>query len=76
MSESAAQAKTTASESGSKAKFSRKTLKALFRKKRKKLLIENKEFAKTYFDGKSKRSAARKLAFRKRHQAKAAGKEA
>lgn len=48
-----------------KAKLSRRTIRTLARKKRKLKLQTNPEAAKTYFDAKSKRSTARKAAFRK-----------
>lgn len=50
--------------------YSRKTLKAMWRKKYKEKIRTNPEFAKTIFEGKSKRSADRKLAYRKRHSGK------
>ena len=50
---------------------SRRTLRTLGRKKRTLRLRTDKEFAKNYFDGKSKRSNAKKVAFRKRHAKKA-----
>jgi hypothetical protein len=51
---------------------SRKTLKKEGRKKRTLKLRTDKEFAKTYFEARSKRSEAKKTAFRKRHSAKKA----
>lgn len=48
--------------------YSRKTLRKKGREKRKQRLQQDQEFAKAYFEGKSKRSDARKLAFRKRHK--------
>ena len=49
---------------------SRKTLRAAGRKKRKLKLNTDKEFAKVYFDAKSKRSTDRKAAFRKKKKGK------
>jgi hypothetical protein len=49
-----------------KAKLGRATKRALGRKKRKVKLQENKEFAKTFFEAKSKRSNDKKAAFRKK----------
>jgi hypothetical protein len=54
------------------AKFSRKTIRAKARNKRKLKLKTDKEFAKTYFAAKSKRSTDRKSAFRKKKKGKAA----
>lgn len=48
-----------------KSKLSRATLRALGRKKRKAKLNASKEVAKAHFDAKSKRSAEKKVAFRK-----------
>lgn len=48
-------------------KMSRKTLRDAGRVKRQKRLAEDTEFRAAWFDGKSKRSAAKKAAFRKRH---------
>ncbi|MBN20557.1 MAG: hypothetical protein CL678_04645 [Bdellovibrionaceae bacterium] len=53
-----------------KSKFSRKTLKKLFRKALSKKIHEDRDFAKTFFEEKSKRSTERKVAYRRRHVAK------
>lgn len=53
-----------------KSPLSRKTLKAQGRKKRKLRLQTDTAFAKTYFEGRSKRSSEKKLAYRKRHAKK------
>jgi len=50
--------------------LTKRLLKKIGRKKRAKRLQDDKEFAKSYFDQKSKNSIARKLAFRRRHSAK------
>ena len=50
--------------------FSRRTLRTMGRKKRNERIQKDKEFAKTYFEAKSKRSADKKSAFRKRHAKK------
>ena len=57
---------TTATATPSKAKLSRATLRAQGRKKRKAKLAPDKEFAKTFFAAKSKRSNDKKAAFRKK----------
>jgi hypothetical protein len=57
---------TTATATTPKAKLSRATLRSQGRKKRKLKLQADKEFAKTYFAGKSKRSNDKKAAFRKK----------
>ena len=49
---------------------SRKTLKAKGRKARKAKLATDKEFAKTYFGAKSKRSQDKKAGFRKKKKGK------
>lgn len=49
---------------------SRKTLKALGRKKRKLKLQTDAEFAKAFFEAKSKRSTDKKSAFRKKKKGK------
>lgn len=49
-----------------KAKLGRATLRALGRKKRKAKLQADKEFAKTFFEAKSKRNTEKKAAFRKK----------
>jgi hypothetical protein len=53
-----------------KAKLSRKTKKALGRKKRATKLKTDKEFAKAHFAAKSKRSIEKKAAFRKKKKGK------
>lgn len=53
-----------------KAKLSRKTLKAAYRKKKAAKILADKEFAKTFFENRSKRSNDKKSAFRKRHAKK------
>jgi len=55
-----------------KANLSRRTLRDAARAKKRLLLAKDKEFAKGYFDAKSKRSAQKKVAFRKRHTTKGA----
>ena len=50
--------------------YSRKTLKAIGRKKRALKLRSDKEFAKTYFDAKSKRAIDKKSTFRKKKKSK------
>jgi len=54
---------TTQTTTTPKSKLGRATLRALGRKKRTAKLQENKEFAKTYFEAKSKRSNDKKAAF-------------
>jgi hypothetical protein len=49
-----------------KPNYSRKTLRALGRKKRNLKLAQDKEFAKTFFEAKSKRNTDKKVAFRKK----------
>jgi hypothetical protein len=61
---------TTQATTTPKSKLGRATLRALGRKKRKAKLQENKEFAKTYFEAKSKRSNDKKAAFRKKKSKK------
>ncbi len=56
----------TATATTPKAKLSRATLRTQGRKKRKLKLATDKEFAKTYFAAKSKRSTDKKSAFRKK----------
>ena len=51
---------------------SRRTIKALGRAKRVARLKTDKEFAKTYFEAKSKRSTDKKSAFRKKKKGKKA----
>ncbi len=58
----------TATQTASKP--SRKTLRALGRKKRQQKLKTDKEFAKTFFAAKSKRSTEKKSAFRKKKSKK------
>ncbi|MEN9723082.1 MAG: hypothetical protein RJB38_1068 [Pseudomonadota bacterium] len=53
-----------------KSKLSRANVRALGRKKRKAKLSSNKEVAKAYFEAKSKRSAEKKTAFRKKKSKK------
>ena len=50
---------------------SRRKIRALARKKRTLKLRTDKEFAKAYFEARSKRSADKKTAFRRRHAKKA-----
>ncbi len=50
--------------------YSRRTLRTLGRKKRTLKLKTDKEFAKTYFEAKSKRSTEKKSAFRKKKSKK------
>ena len=49
-----------------KAKLGRRTIRKLGREKRKTKIVADKEFAKKLFAGKSKRSADKKVAFRKK----------
>ena len=60
---------TAAATTGSKVTSKRK-LRALSRKKRALKIVGDKEFAKTYFEAKSKRSTDKKAAFKKRHAKK------
>ena len=53
-----------------KSKLGKRSLRALARKYLKKMVRNDKEFAKSYFDSKSKKSGEKKVAFRKRHTAK------
>ena len=53
-----------------KAKLGRKTIRKLGRDKRHAKIHADKEFAKTVFEGKSKRSAEKKVAFRKKKSKK------
>lgn len=53
-----------------RAKLSRRTLRERARAKRKVRLATDKEFAKTYFEGRQKRAASKKVAYRKRHAKK------
>jgi hypothetical protein len=53
-----------------KAKLGRRTIKKLGRDKRKTKIQNDKEFAKALFAGKSKRSADKKVAFRKKKSKK------
>jgi hypothetical protein len=50
--------------------YSRRTLKTLGRKKRKLKLQTDKEFARKYFESRSKRSTEKKSAFRKKKKGK------
>jgi hypothetical protein len=50
--------------------YSRKTLRKLGRDKRRKKLAGDKEFAKTFFEARSKRSIDKKSAFRKKKKGK------
>lgn len=50
--------------------LARKTMKAIFRRKLKKKLQAEPEFATKFFEARSKRSADRKVAYRRRHAAK------
>ncbi|MGE0614048.1 MAG: hypothetical protein AB7P04_00270 [Bacteriovoracia bacterium] len=65
----AAKPKTPKTPAKPKPNYSRKTLRKMARDKRAKKIREDKEFAKTYFAGKSKRSNDKKVAYRKRHSA-------
>ncbi len=53
-----------------KAKLGRRTKKTLGRNKRKLRLQTDKEFAKTYFEGRAKRSNDKKAAYRKKKSGK------
>jgi hypothetical protein len=53
-----------------KAKLGRKTLRKLGRDKRKTKLASDKEFAKGFFEARSKRSIEKKSAFRKKKKGK------
>ena len=57
---------TTAAATTPKSKLGRRTLKKMGRDKRKAKIQGDKEFAKTLFAGRSKRSAEKKVAFRKK----------
>jgi|688.fasta_scaffold2802195_1 hypothetical protein len=61
---------TTTSTATPKSKLGRRTIKKLGRDKRKAKVQADKEFAKTLFAGKSKRSAEKKVAFRKKKSKK------
>jgi len=61
---------TTETTTTPKAKLGRKTKKKLGRDKRKTKIVADKEFAKALFEGKSKRSADKKVAFRKKKNKK------
>ncbi len=50
-----------------RAKLGRRTLRSIARKRRKIRLAQDTEFAKAYFDAKSKRSASKQKAFKTRH---------
>ena len=56
--------------SSGKSQPSRRTLRRAGRLKRQKRIFEDQEFAKTYFDAKSKRSVEKKQKFRKKLQGK------
>jgi hypothetical protein len=60
----------TATTTAAKPAYSRKTLKTKGRNKKKLKLKTDKEFAKSYFEGKSKRSTEKKAAFRKKKKGK------
>ena len=60
----------TGTPKATKAQLSRKTLKWQFRQKRKKRLQSDKEFAKAFFEAKSKRSTEKKSTFRKKKKGK------
>ena len=51
-------------------KDAKKAARREFAKKRREKIRQDSEFAKGYFEGKSKRSSDRKVAFRKRHTRK------
>ncbi len=53
-----------------KDKLSRRTLRAISRRRRKVRLVKEPDFAKAFFESKSKNSAARKKTFRTRHAKK------
>ena len=57
---------TTTTTTNPKAKLGRRTIRKLGRDKRKTKIVADKEFAKKLFDGKSKRSADKKVQFRKK----------
>jgi len=61
---------TTATQPAKTSNLGRRTLKAQGRKKRKLKLQTDKEFAKTFFAAKSKRSTDKKSAFRKKKSRK------
>ncbi len=61
---------TTQTATTPKAKLGRKTLRKLGRDKRNTKIATNKEFAKTYFEAKSKRAADKIVAFRKKKNKK------
>lgn len=61
---------TASSQTASPKVTSRRKLRALARKKRTLKLRTDKEFAKGYFEARSKRSADKKTAYRKRHAKK------
>ncbi len=65
-----ATATAAATKSTPKSKLSRATKKALGRKKRKLKVQTDKAFAKALFEGKAKRAADRKSAFRKKKKGK------
>ena len=61
---------TTTTATTPKSKLSRKTLRKAARQKRAKKIVGDKEFAKAFFDAKSKRSTEKKSKFRKRRSKK------
>lgn len=61
---------TTTQPTSEKAKYGRRTIRKMARDKRKTKIVADREFAKTYFEGKSKRSAEKKVAFRKKKSKK------
>ena len=60
----------TATATTEKAKLGRRTIRKLARDKRKTKIVADREFAAKYFEGKSKRSAEKKVAFRKKKSKK------
>lgn len=60
----------TTTEPSPKAKLGRRTIKKLGRDKKKVKIVADKEFAKALFAGKSKRSADKKVAYRKKKNKK------
>jgi hypothetical protein len=65
-----AEATTTAAAPTSSKVTSRRKLRALSRKKRASKIVSDKEFAKSFFEAKSKRSTDKKAAYKKRHAKK------
>ena len=70
MTETTATTQKTATASATKASLSRKNIKKMGRQKRIQKLTADAEYRKAYFTGKSKRSAERKSAFRKKKKGK------